>query len=96
MRDQKVCLGLVWGKKKGHLQVLACDPKFKPMYYSKEYNRLERKLDKYLAKSGWYETDDKSKSSWRSKLPVSWKGSKPVQRKVPDLKFTTVMQVQVQ
>ena len=23
MRDQKVCLGLVWGQKKGHLQVLA-------------------------------------------------------------------------
>ena len=70
-----------------------CDPKFKPMYYSKDFNKLERKLDKYLTRSGWYDTDDKVKSSWKSRLPVTWRGSKPAQRKVPELKFTTVMHV---
>ena len=55
--------------------------------------KLERRLNKYLAKSGWYDTDDKIKSSWRSKLPVSWRGSKPIQRKVPEMRYTTVMQV---
>ena len=67
--------------------------KFKPLYYSKHYNKLERKLDKYLARSGWYEDDKKSKSSWRSKLPQGWRGSNPIQKKVPGMKFTTVMQV---
>ena len=34
-----------------------------------------------------------TKSSWRSRLPVFWKESKLIQRKVPDMRYTTVMQV---
>ena len=50
-------------------------------------------MDKFLARSGWYDTSEKDTMSWRSKLSVEWKGTKPIQRRVPDMKFTTVLQV---
>ena len=69
------------------------DKDFKPLYYGKDFNKLERKLNKYLAKSGWYQSDDSKNCSWRSKLPFEWRGGKPIQRKVPEMNFTSVMQV---
>ena len=48
---------------------------------------------KILSKSGWYSSEGGGKSNWRTSLPTEWRGSKPMQRKIPDLDFSTVMQV---
>ena len=69
------------------------NPRFKPLHFNREFNSLERKLQKYLAKSNWY-SSEKSGSNWRSKLPVEWKGDKPLQSKMPKFQFTTILQVQ--
>ena len=66
---------------------------YKPLYYDKSFKRLERTLSKFDAKSGWYTRDGQSKSGWRSRLPVEWRGSKPLQRKVPGIPYTTLLQV---
>ena len=66
----------------------------KPLYWTKDYKRLQRKLTKFEAKSGWYrKSDDYPKVSWRSLLSFDWKGSKPIQLKVPGMDYTTVLQV---
>ena len=47
------------------------DPKFRPLHYEKSYKRCERKLAKFLAKSGWYSSDGVKlpKLDWRENLP---------------------------
>ena len=73
----------------------ANDPKFQPLHFDKEYKKCERKLSKFLAKSGWYSSDNvkSTKLNWRENLPLEWRGSKPVQKKVFGMDFSTVMQV---
>ena len=67
---------------------------FKPLYYDQEFKRFERKLDKFEAKSGWYQNGDKAKSNWWARLPKEWRGSKPVQIKVPGMSYMSILQVQ--
>ena len=71
------------------------DTSFKPLHLEKHYKRYERRLSKFLAKSGWYDQDNPvvKKTSWRHQLPKCWRGSRPVQQKVHDMNFSTVMQV---
>ena len=69
-------------------------PKYRPIHFGKEFNKLERKLKKYTDKSCWYDSENGSKSQWRSQLPVQWKGSRPVQQKVRSMPYTSLLQVQ--
>ena len=69
-------------------------PKFKPIHFDRNFKLLERKLQKYLAKSCWYEQDNTKKCSWRSKLPEEWKGAKPIQQRMPGMTFSSLLQVQ--
>ena len=71
-------------------------PGYQPIHFDKLFKRFERRLNKYLAKSGWYSTDSGGmveKSNWRSDLPKEWQGSRPIQRKLHAVDYTTVMQV---
>ena len=70
------------------------DHKFKPLHFDKNFDKFGRKLRRYLAKSNWYDNDLNIKSSWRNDLPVERRGAKPVQSKLPGMKFSTVIQVQ--
>ena len=82
-----------------YLEMVRCsnlpenNPKYKPFYWDKSYNRLERKLKKFEAKNGWYSNDNIGRSSWRGNLPSSWRGAKPIQKRVHGMEFTTVLQV---
>ena len=67
-------------------------PLFKPLHVDKNYRRLERKLDKYSANQDWYK-GGKPLNVWRNKLPFEWRGSKPVQFKLPNMDFTSLLQV---
>ena len=69
-------------------------PEYRPLHYDKNFNLYGRKLKKYLEKSNWYEPEIGHGTSWRSKLPTCWKGSKPLQQKLPGFKYSTVLQVQ--
>jgi len=69
-------------------------PKFKPIHFDRNFKLLERKLQKYLAKSCWYEQDNTKKCSWRSNLPEEWKGAKPIQQRMPGMTFSSLLQVQ--
>ena len=71
------------------------DPKIQPLHYQKNYKKCERKLSKFLAKSGWYSNENVKSTgmNWRENLPNEWRGSKPVQRKVFGMDYSTVMQV---
>ena len=70
------------------------DPKYKPIHCDKHFNVLGRKLKKYLAKSSWYNPETKAGPNWRTMLPQKWKGSKPLQNRLPGMTFSTVLQVQ--
>ena len=65
---------------------------YQPLHFDKKFKIYERKLMKYLAKTNWYSNPIKTPSSWRSKLPPEWVGSKPIQRKVHGIEYTTVLQ----
>ena len=71
------------------------DPLYQPVHYDKNHKKYERKLRKFLAKSSWYSCGETvpGKTSWRASLPSEWRGSKPVQRKVHGVNFTTVLHV---
>ena len=69
------------------------DPRYKPVHFDKKFKLYDRKLRKILSKSGWYSAEGGGKSNWRTSLPTEWRGSKPMQRKIPDLDYSTVMQV---
>ena len=69
------------------------DPRYKPVHFDKKFKLYDRKLRKILSKSGWYSSEGGGKSNWRTSLPTEWRGSKPMQRKIPDLDYSTVMQV---
>ena len=47
-----------------------------------------------MEKSSWYEGDSTIKPRWRGCLPQEWKGSRPIQLKLPGTKFTSLLQVQ--
>ena len=65
-----------------------------PLYVEKSFKRVERTLAKFEAKNGWYSCENAGRSRWRSNLPTEWKGSKPLQTRVPGIPFTSVLQVQ--
>ena len=65
---------------------------YKPLYYDKNYMKLERKLQKYEAKSNWYKGSAKS-NLWRSRIPANWKGGKPIQFKLPNMEYTSILQI---
>ena len=65
---------------------------FQPVHFDKDFRKYERKLRKFLALTTWYSDDLKKKKSWRSDLPPEWRGSKPIQKKVPEIEYTTVLQ----
>ena len=70
------------------------DPKFKPLYNSSKHDIFNRKLHKMLAKTSWYdELELVKKTKWRDQLPEGWRGSKPVQYRIPGVKYTSIMQV---
>ena len=54
--------------------------------------KLERKLQKYEAKSNWYKGSAKS-NLWRSRIPANWKGGKPIQFKLPNMEYTSILQI---
>ena len=82
-----------------YLEMVRCselpknNSKYKPLYWNKSFNRLERKLKKFEAKSGRYSSENKGKSSWRGSLPSNWKGARPIQSRVHGMQYTTVLQV---
>ena len=65
------------------------------MLCEKSDGRLERKLAKYEEKTGWYSTDKNApnKFFWRSNIHGEWKGSEPEKSCVPDMPYTSVLQV---
>ena len=70
------------------------DEKYKPLYCERNYNVLNRKLHKILARTNWYEESTLvKKTKWREFLPPGWSGSKPAQYSVDCFKYTTLMQV---
>ena len=70
------------------------DPNYKPLHCPRQFDMFNRKLQKMLAKSGWYSDDDVfGKLSWRKSVPKGWEGSKPAQFKVKNMKYSTLMQV---
>ena len=70
-------------------------PQLKPLYWDKSFNRLERNLSKFEAKSGRYSRDGTNKSTWRQKLPAEWKGSKFLQHRILGMDYSGVFHVQV-
>ena len=67
---------------------------FRPLHVEKGFKLLERKLAKFTMKSDWYSSDKLSdKVNWRQNLPEEWKGTKPIQFKVPNMKYTSLLQV---
>ena len=46
------------------------DPKYKPLYWDKEYKKVERKLSKFGGKSNWYKGEKSNRSNWWESLPV--------------------------
>ena len=69
--------------------------RYQPLHFEKGFKRVERKLQKILARVGWYDGDGMktNQCSWRHLVPDEWRGSKPCQRKVPGIAFSTVIQV---
>ena len=66
------------------------------MYMSNEYREGDRQIKKYAEKMSWYDNvrdDTWVKVEWRNKLRGMWKGKRPLQRGVKDMRFTTVIQV---
>ena len=70
------------------------DSRFKPLHCSKDFDKFNRKLYKILARTSWYDEDSvKVKTNWRKHLPSQWVGSKPVQKPVHGMRYTTMLQV---
>ena len=70
------------------------DCNFKPLHCSSKYNVFNRKLHKMLAKTSWYDDLELvKKTRWRDQIPSGWAGSKPVQHRLKDVKFSSIMQV---
>jgi len=66
----------------------------KPLHCEQDYDVFNRKLQKMVAKNSWYEASSLTKKTfWRSRLPTQWIGEKPSQRKIPGMKFSTVLKV---
>ena len=66
------------------------------MYMSNEYREGDRQIKKYAEKMSWYDNARDYtwvKVEWRNKLRGMWKGKRPLQRGVKDMRFTTVIQV---
>ena len=66
---------------------------FQPVHFGKEYNKVERKLKKFLATKNWYSEESGSGPKWRKNLSFEWQGSKPSQYKIQNMKFTTIIMV---
>ena len=70
------------------------DPRHRPLYMDRQFNIHNRKLQKILAKTSWYdESEVVKKVVWRQHIPEGWAGCKPDQYAVRGMPFTTIMQV---
>ena len=74
-------------------------PQYKPLHLAKEYQEEQRQTDKYLARMNWFkpgktiDNDLYEAKDWRDALKGVWKGSNTSQRRVKDMKFSSIMQV---
>ena len=67
---------------------------YRPLFLTQDFDVRRRKLRKMLAKSSWFDDSElNSKINWRQALPQGWSGKKPVQFKVPAMKFSTTFKV---
>ena len=65
------------------------DVRYKPLHLSKEYNKKDPQVKKYLAKMTWFKNkpdvkEEDTLSDWKDDLPHGWRGSSTSQRPAPD------------
>ena len=63
------------------------------MYLYKNYKEGERQREKCGAKTNWYGEKTTVKRKWRDKLCGTWRGANPLQRKIKNMPYSTVIQV---
>ena len=69
---------------------------FKPLYYSRDYKREERAINKARAKTNWFRnkgSDGLQSDSWKTLLPREWRNRTLRQRNIDGIEVTTVMTV---
>ena len=73
------------------------DSRYRPLHLPKEHREAERQLNKCLAKTTWHKSKTDTRTdkhqSWRADLKGAWRGSKPIQRPVKGIPYSTVFQV---
>ena len=66
---------------------------FRPLHLSKEYKREDRQIEKIMNKLTYEGNSKNSGREWKSQLTGKWRGERPSQLKVKDMKCTTIMMV---